>query len=272
MESPPAFPSLEDEASQVTQAREEDREAAPGEEEEEEDYDGEEAAKSRKRTRAKNGRDPTRKAWSKADELRVLRRLLEFSAQKKENPVYDWDDIYKFIRSDLETFYTKDQVRRKVHTLKNNYRDRVKLGKKKQAMSPDELAAYGLSRKLWRDEVKGESSARDHGNDETDRGDRMDLAALKAELLMFDQMPKGMDSGFLDEIKRFYVTGVDEEFLRAGLGLIERKQRAELDEKRRKLRMAELAALVERAELIRLALEAILEAYESRKLLSVMFR
>lgn len=265
MESPPAPPSTEDEASEVTQAHEEDREAAPGGGGEE-DHDEDSTAKSRKRTRAEKGRVPTRNAWSKADELRVLRRLLEFSAQKKENPVYDWDDIYKFISSDLETFYTKDQVRRKVHTLKNKYRDRVKLGKKKQAMSPDELAAYGLSRKLWRDVVKGESSARNHGNDETEGGARTDLAAVNAKLLMFDKMPKGMDSGFLNEIKRVNVTGVDEEFLRAGLGLIERKQRAELDEKWRKLQMAELAALAERAELIRLALEAILEGYESRKL------
>ncbi|KAL3740511.1 hypothetical protein ACJRO7_021743 [Eucalyptus globulus] len=262
MESPPASPSPEDEASEVIQAHEEDRDADPEEEEEEEDYDEEETAKSRDGTRAKKGPDLMRKYWSKADELRLLRRLLEFSARKKENPVYDWGDIYKFISRDLETFYTKHQVRNKVYTLKSKYRDWVRLGKKKQGMSPDELAAYRLSRKLWRDEVKGESSGRSNGDGKAERGDRMALAALKAELLVFDRMPEGMGSGFLSEVKRFGAVGVDEEFLRAGLGLIEREKRAELEERWRKLQMAELAALAERAELIGLVAEAILEAYE----------
>ncbi|KAF7846981.1 hypothetical protein BT93_L3516 [Corymbia citriodora subsp. variegata] len=264
MESPPASPPSEDEASEVTQAREEDTHGDP-EEEEEEDYDEEETAKSREGPRAKKGPDPMRKSWSKADELRVLRRFQEFSAQKKENPVYDWDDIYKFISRDLETFYTKDQVRKKVYYLKSKYRDRVRLGKKKQGLSPDELTAYRLSRKLWRDEVKGESSARNDGDGKAERGDRTALAALKAELLVFDKMPGGMGSGFMSEVKRFGAVGVDEQFLRAGLGLIEREKRAELEERWRKLHMAELAALAERAEFIHLAVEAILEAHDSRK-------
>ncbi|XP_030451994.1 GLABROUS1 enhancer-binding protein-like 1 [Syzygium oleosum] len=267
MESPPAFPSSEDEASALTQAHDNDRAGDPDEEEEEEEgYDEEETAKSRRGTRAKKGPDPMRKSWSKADELRVLRRLLEFSARKKENPVYDWDDIYKFVSSDLETFYTKDQVRKKVYHLKTKYGDRDGLGKKKRAMSPEELAAYGLSRELWGDEVKGESSARSDGDGGAGRGDGTALAALKAELLVFDEMPGGVDfSGFLSEIERSSAVGVDEGFLRAGLGLIERKERAELEERWGKLRMAELAALAERAELIHLVAEAILEAYESRK-------
>ncbi|KAJ4703282.1 mediator-associated protein 1 [Melia azedarach] len=229
--------------------------------------------------------------WSEEDEIVVLKGMIDYSTKKGVDPNQDMNAFHDYIKKSLHVDVSKAQLVDKIRRLKKKYQNNLEKGLKKgedQTFSkPHEQKAYDLSKKLWGSESTSgviESAAKSNGKvrkNQNQRGNNKLLASLKAELTdgakEGDNMEvdnnkegNGLDksvtvkekANFLFD-KSFGVAGLEDFVLNNGLDMIGGVKRAELEERWKKLQIAQLELFLQRNELMKEQAKLILDALKS---------
>ncbi|XWS10772.1 hypothetical protein CRYUN_Cryun38cG0026600 [Craigia yunnanensis] len=216
--------------------------------------------------------------FSEDDEIAVLKGMLEYSAKKGSDPIADMNAFYDFVKKSIHTDVTKAQLMDKIRRLRKKFENNAGKGKKGEDRTfskPHEQEAFKLSKMIWGNEgISGKvesSAARSNGKV---KGNSKAFAALKAELPSSPE--KKVEPGEPIEVdkksfkslgslfdKRFGVAGLEEEVLKHGLDMIGGEKKAALEEKWRKLQIAELELFLQRSELVKEHAKLMLEFYKS---------
>ncbi|XP_022732903.1 probable transcription factor At1g11510 [Durio zibethinus] len=215
--------------------------------------------------------------FSEDDEIAVLKGMLDYSAQNESDPIADMNVFYDFVKKSIHTDVTKAQLMDKIRRLKKKFENNAGKGKKGEDRTfskPHEQKAFKLSKMIWgEDGISGkvESSARSNGKA---KANSKALTAVKVELPSSPE--KNVERGEPMEVdkkssknlgslfdKRFGVAGLEEELLKHGLDMVGGEKKATLEEKWRKLQIAELELFVQRTELVKEHAKLMLEFYKS---------
>ncbi|XVE52935.1 hypothetical protein DITRI_Ditri02bG0164200 [Diplodiscus trichospermus] len=214
--------------------------------------------------------------FSEDDEIAVLKGMLDYLAKKGADPLADTNAFYDFVKKSIHTDVSKAQLLYKIRRLKKKFQNNVgksKNGEDRKFSNPHELKSFELSKKIWAKEVitgKVESSAAK--SDGKTKGNSEPSAEMKAELL--SSPCRKVDGGEPNEVekslmswgalfdKSFAMGGFKDEVLKHGLEMIGGEKRAELEEKWRKLQIAELELFLKQNELVTKQIKLILEIYK----------
>ncbi|XWS16802.1 hypothetical protein CRYUN_Cryun33cG0011500 [Craigia yunnanensis] len=221
--------------------------------------------------------------FSEDDEIAVLKGMLEYFDKKGADPCADMNAFYDFVKKSIHTDVTKAQLMDKIRRLRKKFQNNAGKGIKGEDRSfskPHEQKAFELSKMIWGKEGitgKVESSAARSNTAKSNgkaMGNSKAMAVLKPELLSSPEKKaergepmevnkKGSKSLVSLFYKRFNVACLEEEVLKNGLDMIGEEKRAALEEKWKKLQIAELELFVQRSELIKDHAKLMLEFYKS---------
>ncbi|KAL8231442.1 hypothetical protein R6Q57_001220 [Mikania cordata] len=216
------------------------------------------------RTAKKNTNDNSkmqtfRRLWSEDDEIVVLKRFIDFKAEKNEESV-DMGEFYESVKTALNIDVTRKQLADKIRKLKRKYLNnasREKDGEDPNFSNTHEQQIYQLSQLIWGDNTNVSESKKNHA-EKNDNVAGMDNERQKSKIevekknngCQFIRYSGLNDSSFLTE-----------EIVKAGLELADDSKRAELDEKRKELKEQEIMVYLKRLEFLKdqalVALEAI---------------
>ncbi|KAK8559212.1 hypothetical protein V6N13_098799 [Hibiscus sabdariffa] len=222
--------------------------------------------------------------FSEDDEIAVLKGMLEYYDKKGVDPCADMNAFYEFVRKMIHADVTKAQLMDKIRRLRKKFENnagKAKMGEDRTFSKPHEQKAFQLSKAIWGNEgIYGKvepSCARSNAakSNGKPKGNEKVLGVLKPQLLSLPE--KEVERGELMNVdnkkrcknlyslidKRFVVTGMEEEILKNGLDMIGEQHRPGLEEKWKKLRIAELELFMERCELIMEHAKLMLESYKS---------
>ncbi|KAL5839718.1 hypothetical protein ACOSQ4_012326 [Xanthoceras sorbifolium] len=250
------------------------------------DADEEEASESKK-----PGEDTKKqlfqRLWSEDDEIAVLKGMIEFSTKKGVDPNQDMNAFHDFIKKSLHVDVSRNQLVDKIRRLKKKYENNlergIKKGEDRTFSKPHEQKAYDLSKKVWGGEGSGgvvESAAKSNGKArkiQNQRGNSKQLAALKAELL---NGPKEVEKMEVDndkelslktpmDVEKFLfdkslgVAGLEDYVVKNGLDMIGGSKKTELEQRWKKLHIAQLELFVERIDLVKEQAVLMLESLKS---------
>ncbi|KAK8527573.1 hypothetical protein V6N13_085394 [Hibiscus sabdariffa] len=213
--------------------------------------------------------------FSDDDEIAVLKGLLDFLAKKGVDPFADTHAFHDFVKDSIHADVSKAQLMYKVRRLRKKFENnarRSKDGEDRTFSKPHEQQVFELSRKIWGKEgiIKNidSSAAKAKGNGKA-------LDTLKAEPVA--SADEKVDNGELMEVdiksskssaslfdKKSGVGSLEDEVLKLGLHVADEEKRAALEEKWRKLQVAELELFLVRNELVREHAKLVLEFYKSQ--------
>ncbi|CAA0839084.1 DNA-binding storekeeper protein-related transcriptional regulator [Striga hermonthica] len=111
--------------------------------------------------------------WSDADEIAVLKGIMQFRAEKKSDPYGNFDTFFEFIKKKLHIDVTKKQLRDKMFRMKKKYtnnKSKEEEGKGRTFASQHEEEAYDLSNKVWGAEKDNWVEKADGSGDEKEEG------------------------------------------------------------------------------------------------------
>lgn len=217
--------------------------------------------------------------FTEDDEIAVLKGMLDYIV-KKGDPFADTNAFHDFVKKSLHTDVSKSQLMYKIRRLKKRFENagKGKHGEDRVFSNPHGQKIFELSKKIWGKEGltgKLEASAAKSNGKKKGNSKALDLDGLKAELVsspvkkmdaLDDGEPMEVDKkswgGSLFD-KNFCVGGLEVEILKHGLDMIEGEKKEALEEKWRKLQVAELELFLKRNELVKEQAELILEAYKS---------
>ncbi|XWS27467.1 hypothetical protein CRYUN_Cryun26dG0117500 [Craigia yunnanensis] len=231
-----------------------------------------------KKTREDTKKQLFQRLFSEDDEIAVLKGMLEYFDKKGADPCADMNAFYNFVKKSIHTDVTKAQLMDKIRRLRKKFENNAgkgKMGEDRTFSKPHEQKAFELSKMIWgNDGITGKvesSAAKSNGKT---KGNNKALVELKPELLSSPK--KKVERGETMEVdkkgskslgsffyKRFGVAGLEEKVLKNGLDMIGEEKRAALEEKWKKLQIAELELFLQRSELIKEHAKLILEFYKS---------
>ncbi|OAY24620.1 probable transcription factor At1g11510 [Manihot esculenta] len=225
--------------------------------------------------------------WSEDDEIAVLEGIIDFTEKKGVDPAKDMNSFLDFIKSSLHFDVSLSQLKDKVWRLKKKFEKHVskgKMGEDKTFSKAHDQKTFDLSKKIWGSEassgggvdlvLKSNGKGRKNGNN-SQKG--KSLTALKAELgadiekenEKVDKMEVEMQSHsgkkhILQFDKRVCVAGTEDYVVHRGLDMLEGPaKKPEMEEKWRKLHVAELELFLKRNELIREQAKLMLASYKT---------
>ncbi|XP_031248065.1 probable transcription factor At1g61730 [Pistacia vera] len=213
---------------------------------------------------------PFQRVWSDEDEIAVLKGLIDFTTKKGMDPYQDTNAFHDFIKKSLHVEFTRIQVKEKIRRLKKKYENN--LGKKGEDTTFSKLheqEAYDLSRKLWGNGSTSsvfESVAKSNNKakkNQNQKGSSESLAFCKADL---NDGAKGTKMDIDNDKKgslHLFDTGLEEFVINQGLDMIGGAKKAELEERWKKLQIAQLQLFVERTDLIKEQTELVFRAMKS---------
>ncbi|KAJ0020542.1 hypothetical protein Pint_30889 [Pistacia integerrima] len=193
------------------------------------------------------------RVWSEEDEIAVLKGLIDFTTKKGMDPYQDTNAFHDFIKKSLHVEFTRIQVMEKIRRLKKKYENN--LGRKGEDTTFSKLheqQAYDLSRKLWGNgSTSGvlESAAKSNGKAKKNQNQK-GSSDKEREKMDIDNDKKG--SLLLEEF-----------VINQGLDMIGGDKKRELEERWKKLQIAQLQLFVERTDLIKEQTELVLEVMKS---------
>ncbi|OMO92674.1 hypothetical protein COLO4_17402 [Corchorus olitorius] len=217
--------------------------------------------------------------FTEDDEIAVLKGMLEYADKKGADPCVDMNAFHDFVKKYIHTDVTKAQLMDKIRRLRKKYENNVGKGKKGEDRTfnkPHEQKSFELSKKIWgKDGISGKvessavkSAAKSNGK-----------ATLKLELASPDKKTsdkkkvdvgepmevdkEGSKSGVCLFDKSYGVASLEGEVLKHGLEMIGGEKRAALEEKWKKIHIAELELFLQRSELITEQAKLLLELYKS---------
>ncbi|KAH7545836.1 probable transcription factor At1g61730 [Ziziphus jujuba] len=262
-----------------SEAKESKRAKKKGQEPEDEDEPGTASVAEEEQKKPGDEKKLFQRLWSEDDEIVILRGMIDYTAKKGADPSADMNAFHDFIKKSLQINVTKAQLADKVRRLKKKYENNAGKGKKYNPTKPHELKAFELSKKIWGGEGPsggGGDEPKSNGKVRSNQKSNRSLALLKAELLSTPEPPKEAEkmeidgnpgvSESLNEVVEFgkslAVVGLPEHVVKKGLDLISGSKKAELEEKWKKLHVAELELYAKRTQLISEQAKLILDAYK----------
>ncbi|KAF3451630.1 hypothetical protein FNV43_RR07725 [Rhamnella rubrinervis] len=258
-----------------SEAKDSKRAKKKGPERDEEDEPGTAAEDETKKTGDDSKTKLFQRLWSEDDEIVILKGIVDYTAKKGTDPSADMNAFHDFIKKSLHVNVTKSQLVDKIRRLKKKYANNA--GKKKfNPTKPHEQKAFDLSKKIWGNEQPsgGVEQPKSNGKAKSSqKGNGRSLALLKAELLSPPETSKEVakmdidrNTGVSEMVsfdKSFGLLGLPEHVLKRGLDMIVESKRVELEEKWKKLNLAELELYARRSQLISDQAKLILDAYKS---------
>lgn len=259
-----------------SEAKDSKRAKKKGPERDEEDEPGTAAEDETKKTGDDSKTKLFQRLWSEDDEIVILKGIVDYTAKKGTDPSADMNAFHDFIKKSLHVNVTKSQLVDKVRRLKKKYENNSGKGKKFNPTKAHEQKAFDLSKKIWGEEQPsgGVEQPKSNGKAKSSqKSNSRSLALLKAELLSSPEASKEVvkmdvdrNTGVSEMVsfdKTFGLVGLPEHVLKQGLDLIAESKRAELEEKWKKLHLAELELYTKRTQLISDQAKLILDAYKS---------
>jgi hypothetical protein len=185
--------------------------------------------------------------------------------------------FYDFIKRSLHFDVSMTQLKDKISRLRKKFENHVKgkKGESKIFSKPHDQKGFDLSKYIWGSEgtIKANGKKNNNSNDNR-KGNAKKLEALKAELGMDvgeeERMEVEMErDSSVKKVLKFdgSVSGgkMDDYVVRNGLDFAHGMKKAEMEEKWRKLHMAELELFLKRNELIREQAKLMLSAFKADK-------
>ncbi|XP_031251646.1 probable transcription factor At1g11510 [Pistacia vera] len=205
------------------------------------------------------------RVWSEEDEIAVLKGLIAFTTKKGMDPYQDTNAFHDFIKKSLHVDLTRTQLMDKIRRLKKKYENNLGRGNKGEDRNVSKLHerhAYDLSKKLW-----GNGTKKNQNQKESSES----LALFKAELNDGAKMDIDNDKrGSLNSEKEMLLfdksvgmAGLEEFVINQGLHMIGGAKKAEVEERWKKLQIAQLQLFLEWNDLIKEQTKLILEAMKS---------
>lgn len=220
------------------------------------------------------------RVWSEADEIVLLEGMAEYSAKTGANPYKEINGFHDFIKKSLHVDVSNDQLLNKIRRLKKKYVTSVAKSKKNiDPKKPHDKKAFELSEKIWATELAngGPDQTKSNGKDVKKQKEGSSIApppkpkpkanpdSKAAIKIDFDQNTESPLS--LSEMIRFDkslgLSGLGEDVIKRGFELVGASKRAELEDRWKKLQVAELELFMKRTELIKDQASLIWEAYKS---------
>nr|KYP48461.1 hypothetical protein KK1_029836 [Cajanus cajan] len=191
--------------------------------------------------------------WSEEDELAILKGMVDFTSKTGQDPLKftNASAFHDFMKKLLHVEVTSNQLKEKVRRLKKKFETTAGKGKNGEAPTfskPHDQKAFELSKKVWGSEQGLGAVAIANGPVEKPKSNG---SVAKS--------PKKKESSSRN--KRGVL--LNEDAVKMGLELIGESKRAELEEKWRKFRLAEMKLFVDRQLLIAEHTRLIVEALES---------
>lgn len=213
------------------------------------------------------------RVWSPDDEIALLEGIIEFTEKKGFDPIKDMNAFFDFIKKSLHFDVSINQLKDKVWRLKKKFANAKKFSK------PHDQKASDLANKIWSREGNSsggaDSSVKSNGKvRKTGNGNAKKLEALKAELgmdvanLEGEKIEAEMErSSGLNETRKFDISvgvkGMEDYVVKKGLDMLEGAKKVEMEEKWRKLHVAQLELFLQRNELVREQAKILLAAYKT---------
>ncbi|KAG2251824.1 GLABROUS1 enhancer-binding protein-like [Brassica napus] len=113
--------------------------------------------KKKKKTLASSSR-----IWNEEDELTVLKGLVDYQAQKGNEPKSNWADFYRFLGGSITGKFSKEQVLTKIRKLKAKFIASMQKG------NTSKSEAFLLSKRIW-----GLQNVSDQSANHTKSGEEM---------------------------------------------------------------------------------------------------
>ncbi|EOY13716.1 hypothetical protein QUC31_002408 [Theobroma cacao] len=211
--------------------------------------------------------------FSEDDEIAVLKGMLDYYAKKGADPCADMNAFYDFVKKSIHIDVTKAQLMDKIRRLRKKFENNAVKGKKgedKTFSKVHEQKAFDLSKKIWGKEgISGKTESSAVKSNGKTKGNTKALPVVKPEIFSPEKNVEPMDldkksksvASFFD--KSIGLAGMEEKILKNGLEIIGAEKRAALEEKWRKLQIAELELFLQRSELIKEEAKMLLEFYKS---------
>lgn len=227
------------------------------------------------------------RVWSDEDEITLLEGMIEYWEKRGVDPAANINSFHAFIKERLQLDAVPGQLVTKMRNSKKKFKNneaKVKNGKEKIFTKPNEQRAFELCRKLWGSEegiMRETSNSKPSVNGSASK--KKKSAQNTSSAVLVPHLPqyniKNKDEKATEEfetkhssatqvslceheLSRFSGGHVDARFLRRGLELISESKREELEERWKKLQLAELQALSERALMIHEQTNLIIDAYK----------
>ncbi|TXG64039.1 hypothetical protein EZV62_011033 [Acer yangbiense] len=211
--------------------------------------------------------------------------MIEFSTKKGVDPNQDMNAFHDFIKKSLHIDVTRTQLVDKIRRLKKKYENNIERGIKKGEVrtlsKPHEQKAYDLSKKVWGGEGGVlETASKSNGKarkTQNQRGSSKQLAASKVESV---NGPKDVEKMDVDndkelslktpvDVEKFLfdnslgVTGFEDYVVKNGLAMIKGSKKMKLEQRWKKLHIAQLELYVERIDLVKEQALLVLESLKS---------
>ncbi|KAB5534474.1 hypothetical protein DKX38_017560 [Salix brachista] len=214
--------------------------------------------------------------WTEDDEISLLQGIIDFIAEKGYDPSKDTNAFLDFIKQSLHFDVSMTQLKDKIFRLRKKFENNVKgkKGENKVFSKPHDQKGFDLSKYIWGSEgcIKANGKKNTNFNDNK-KGNGKKLEALKADL--------GIDAGeermevemerdssvkkVLKFDKKASVGTMEDYVVRCGLDFAHGMKKEEMEEKWRKLHIAEMELCLKRNELLREESKIMLSAFKADK-------
>lgn len=218
--------------------------------------------------------------WGDSDEVALLQGMIDFREKKGMDPCANTNPFHHYVKKSLGQEFTASQLANKIRVLRKKYSNnegKGKDGEDRTFSKPHEQKVFDLSKKIWgvnksndaggRGEQtpmpKANGTAKKSKTAGTPSKSKLEASKLEAPEENGGLIPFEDTLGMLscDKMLQLSRIGLDEDFLNKGWEMVDESKREEFKGKRRKLQLAEMRVLAERAELIQCQTNLILEAY-----------
>lgn len=195
--------------------------------------------------------------WSEDDEIAILKGLIDCKSKIGCDPSVDPAAFHDFIKKSLHIKVSTNQLKDKIRRLKKKYLNNSKKGENGEDpvfSRPHDCKSYELSKKVW------------DGDATVSNG--VDKPKTKSKKIInstpLTKNPDEFDSSCVEKLLSHSVSDLGESFVKKNLTLIENpKLKKELEDRWKKLKVAEMEVFLQRVELIRDQTKLILDSIKS---------
>ncbi|KAJ6724605.1 hypothetical protein OIU85_022515 [Salix viminalis] len=199
--------------------------------------------------------------WTEDDEISLLQGMIDFVAENGVDPSKDTSAFLDFIKQSVHFDVSISQLKDKISRLKKKFENNVKgkKGENKVFSKLHDQKGFDLSKYIWGSEgcIKADGKKNTSFN-ENKKGSSKKLEALKADLgidageeRMEVQMERDSTVKKVLKFDRKASVGTIEDYVvRCGLDFVHGVKKEEMEEKWRKLHVAELELFLKRNELL----------------------
>ncbi|XP_022725846.1 STOREKEEPER protein-like [Durio zibethinus] len=105
----------------------------------------------------------TARLWSEADEIAILKGMIEYKSKKGSDPYADSSGFHDFIKQSIQADVSKYQLSEKIRRLKKKYKtnsEKCQNGNDPVFSKPHDHKSFELSKKIWGNETNEKSNKR----------------------------------------------------------------------------------------------------------------